>query len=238
MVLLPTGTYVPFVLKSTAKKGEKPNFRSQSTEVRSFELDSRVVSNQDFLRFLKNHPEWRKSKIPPLFADDHYLGSWTSDLDFGKSQKKNKPVTDVSWFAAKAYCEALGKTLPTTDQWEYALDDHGRNRSELQKKILAWYGQPHNHTLPDAGADQANGFGLHDMVGLIWEWTLDFNSFLAGDELRDGTGKDNAFFCGGGSLGKLSADDYAAFMRYSFRASLKANYTTKNLGFRCAREKK
>jgi sulfatase modifying factor 1 len=43
-------------------------------------------------------------------------------------------------------------------------------------------------------------------------------------------------FCGSGALGASSFDDYAAFMRYAFRSSLKAHYTVPNLGFRCAQD--
>ena len=238
MVKIPAGTYLPFILQATSKKGEPEVFRVVPVEVKAFDLDRRVVTNGDFGLFLKKNPDWRRSKIPSLFADEHYLGSWKSDLDFGDPGKKNKPVTQVSWFAAKAYCESINKTLPTTDQWEYALDDHGHGSGVMKEKILEWYSKPNNENLSDAGTDHANGFGLHDMVGLVWEWTLDFNAFMASDELRSGGSKDEGLFCGGGSLGKLSANDYAAFMRYSFRTSLKANYTTGNLGFRCAGEEK
>lgn len=238
MALLPGGTYRSFLLTPVAKKGERPVFRAEPTSVKAFYLDRQVVTNGDFLSFLKTHSQWRKSEIPALFADEHYLSTWESDLDFGGKKNKNKAVTGVSWFAAKAYCESLGKSLPTTDQWEYALYDQNRNSSRVKEKILAWYGRPNGETAVDAGSGAPNGFGVHDLVGLVWEWTLDFNSFLAGEELRGDGSKDEGLFCGGASLGKSSADDYAAFMRYSFRASLKAKYTTHNLGFRCAREKK
>lgn len=238
MVSLPAGAYMSFILKSESKRGVKSEFIREPISVKSFYLDRQVVTNSDFLRFVKRHPEWQKSKIPSVFADRHYLNGWKADLNFGSPRNNSRPVINVSWFVAKAYCESQRKTLPTTDQWEYALDDRGRNRSSVKERILAWYSEPNRHEVAAARADSRNGFGVQDMIGVVWEWTLDFNSFLAGEELRDSNQKDSALFCGGGSLGKLSANDYAAFMRYSFRASLKANYTTENLGFRCASEDK
>jgi formylglycine-generating enzyme required for sulfatase activity len=154
-------------------------------------------------------------------------------LNFPRHSAK-APVTQVSWFAANAYCEAQGKSLPTTDQWELALFDRGRNQEKLKQTILAWYGRPNSEKLDDVGKAGTNGYGISDLGILVWEWTEDFNAFLAALDSREG-GADDNLFCGNGSrMG--DASDYAAFMRYSFRSSLKANYTTSNLGFRCAKE--
>jgi formylglycine-generating enzyme len=69
--------------------------------------------------------------------------------------------------------------------------------------------------------------------GEVWEWTEDFNSAPVtgvGETSRTDTPK----FCGDG-IRSNNAADYGAFLRYSFRSSLRGNYTLKNLGFRCAR---
>ncbi|HEY3498921.1 MAG TPA: hypothetical protein VGK73_29725, partial [Polyangiaceae bacterium] len=61
----------------------------------------------------------------------------------------------------------------------------------------------------------------------IWEWTLDFNSapVASGSALSQ--------FCGDG-IRSNRPEDYGAFLRYSFRSSLKGNYALETLGFRCA----
>ena len=129
----------------------------------------------------------------------------------------------------------MAKELPTTDQWEYALFDNGRGQEKLKEKIIEWYGRPNQQNLAAVGSTGQNAYGISDLGFLVWEWTQDFNSFLSGADSRDSSGKDANLFCGNGSqLG--DASNYAAFMRFSFRASLKANYTTANLGFRCAKE--
>lgn len=236
MVRIPKGEYVPFVLRSERNKDEKAEFVRRPTQVGAFSLDRSLVSRRQFLKFLKAKPEWRKSKVARVFADPHYLDDWQSDLKLKSDADLDRPVTHVSWFAAKAYCEFLGMTLPTTDQWEYALEDQGRHKQEVSHAILEWYSEPNSRAQSKVGSTPANGFGVQDLIGVAWEWTLDFNSFLAGDEMREGSSKQDALFCGGGSLGKLDPSDYASFMRYSFRTSLKASYTTANLGFRCAKE--
>jgi sulfatase modifying factor 1 len=223
MVNVPSGNYHPFTA---------PEKDQRSVLVSSFSIDRYLVTNADFLKFVKIHPEWRKSKVQPIFADAHYLSDWQSDLHFRKHLNR-QPITSVSWFAASAYCESLEKELPTTDQWEYSLHDENRHQAKLNEKIIAWYGSPNQKDLPAVGDGGVNGFGISDLGFLVWEWTQDFNSFLSSGDSRVAGGKDANLFCGGGSQMGNPAD-YASFMRFSFRSSLKAHYTTRNLGFRCA----
>ena len=231
---IPGGHYTPFLLRPSAKSGESDRFRRSPVVVAPFTLDRDLVTNEAFLKFVTANSQWRKSIIKTIFADEHYLKRWKSDLD--SSFERNRPVINVSWFAANAFCESRGLTLPTTDQWEYAFHDQGREEAKLREKVLTWYGQPTPKRLASLRSGEANGFGIYDLSSVVWEWTLDFNSFIAGEELRESGGKDKALFCGGGSMGTLDSSDYPAFMRFSFRASLKAAYTTSNLGFRCAGE--
>ena len=228
MVRLPAGSYVPFLVRKANEPAETP--------VAAFWLDRTPVTNARFRDFLRHHPEWRRSRVPAIFAEGHYLDGWSGDLAWGRDQSGDQPVAGVSWFAAQAYCTAQGKSLPTTDQWEYALADAGRHQTELRNRILDWYAQPNGARLPPVRQAAANGYGVAGLTGLVWEWTLDFAS-LSGPELRD-AGKNSGLFCSGAALAARDATDYAAFMRYSFRASLKAAFTTANLGFRCAKEAK
>ena len=80
--------------------------------------------------------------------------------------------------------------------------------------------------------------GVYDMHGLIWEWVEDFNASIMTGESRADVALDRNLFCGGGSASAADPGDYAAFMRYAFRGSLQAKYTIRNLGFRCAKERK
>ncbi len=103
----------------------------------------------------------------------------------------------------------------------------------MRARSLEWFARPNGAHPPPVGGT-ANGFGVRDLVGLVWEWTLDFAAYATTAESRDPNGKDSAQFCGGGAAGVADPTDYPAFMRYSMRASLKADYTADNLGFRCA----
>ena len=231
-VAVPAGFYAPFLRVKAANAGEAA--ATTRLLISAFRLDVEPVTNAEFLALVTTHPEWRKSRIKPLFADERYLRRWAGDLELQDEAARDEPVTNVSWFAAEAYCKAQGLRLPTTDQWEYALADNGRDRDALRARSLEWFAQP-NATRPLAvGGGAANGFGLRDMVGVVWEWTLDFDAYATTAESRDPNGKDGAQFCGGAAAGIADATDYPAFMRYSMRASLKAAYTADNIGFRCA----
>jgi sulfatase modifying factor 1 len=228
---IPAGPYTPFERVKPASAADAVPIAPRL--VAAFAMDAEPVTNAEFAAFVAAHPEWRKSRVKTVFADERFLRRWPSDLDPGDAAAREKPVTDISWFAAEAYCKARGLRLPTTTQWEYALADAGRGQEDVRARSLAWFAEP-NGAGPGAIGGPANGYGVRDLIGLVWEWTYDFNAYATTAESRDPNGKDNAAVCGGAAAGVADASDYPAFMRYAMRASLKANYTADNLGFRCA----
>ena len=231
MATIPAGEFLPFFQASPGKG--KARVEPVPTRMPSFRLDALPVTNGQFLDFVREHPEWRKSRVKAVFADHRYLENWRSDLKLPDERAAAEPVTNVSWFAAEAYCEAHGLRLPTTEQWEYAFADRGRKQNEVEQQSLDWFSKPNPRRLRAVGRSEPNGYGVYDLVGLVWEWTLDFNSFMTGTEQRNTSSKDDAAFCGSGSIGVTDATDYPAFMRYALRSSLKANYAVENVGFRC-----
>ena len=230
MAAINGGTFVP-LYGATSKK---------PVEVAPFKLDVYPVTYAQYLAFVKKYPAYSRSKMKGLFADKSCLNQWESDFDFGKNNQSNAPVTNVSWFAAKKYCECQGKRLPSMDEWEYvAMADEkridARTKEEFNKYIMSWYEKPKAYVNP-VGKTFKNYWGVYDMHGLVWEWTSDFNSIFLSGESRKDKDTDKNLFCGSGSVNATDLMNYAAFMRYAFRGSLKANYTTKNLGFRCAKD--
>jgi len=232
MVLIKRGAYVP--LYGTADK--KP------VTVEAFKMDVYPITNAQFLTFVKKHPEYSRSKMKGIFAEKSYLAQWQNDFDYGKTNLSNAPVTNVSWFIAKKYCECQEKRMPTMDEWEYvAMADEkrvdARSKEEFNKYILSWYEKPKTYINP-VGKTFKNYWGVYDMHGLVWEWTSDFNSIFLSGESRKDKDTDKNLFCGSGSINASDLMNYAAFMRYGVRASLKANYASRNLGFRCAKDLK
>lgn len=151
------------------------------------------------------------------------------------------PVVQVSWFAARAYCAAASKRLPMLSEWELvgAADERRKDASKdpaFLDRLRDWYSRPTPEVLPAVGLGPANAWGVQDMHGLIWEWTLDFNSALVSGESRGDASLEKSLFCGGGASNAADFSDYAAFMRFAFRSSLEARYCIANLGFRGARD--
>ncbi len=205
-------------------------------KVSAFKMDAHAVTNEQFLDFVKKNPQWQKSKAKKIFVDQEYLEYWPSDLVYGDSNMSQSPVVRVSWFAARAYCENLGKRLPSVNEWEYVGLQPLKSRNDLKKVILEWYGEGAVWPLPPVMSKEKNTFGVSDLHGLIWEWVEDFNSSLVTGESRGDSALDKNMFCGAGGAKAADPGDYAAFMRIAFRSSLQARYTVKNLGFRCVKD--
>ena len=228
MVFIKGGTYTPL-------------YGRDSLQVTNDDLKMDVypVTNEQYVAFVKSNRKWKRSKILRLFADESYLINWKSDTILGSSQLPNAAVTTVSWFAASDYCECQGKRLPTVDEWEYVamanekLPD-ARGLKEYNEYILSWYEKPKTFN-NKVGSTFKNYWNVYDLHGLVWEWTSDFNSVLVSGESRKDVDNDSNLFCGSAAIGATDLMNYAAFMRYAIRGSVKAKYTMKNLGFRCVK---
>ncbi|WMJ73636.1 formylglycine-generating enzyme family protein [Cytophagaceae bacterium ABcell3] len=230
MVFVGGGTFVPLYGSD-----------SVPVKVEDFYLDAFPVTNAQFEAFVKENPVWKKSQVKRVFANESYLKHWSSDTLSEKEREMldDRPVVNVSWFAAKAYCECQGKSLPSTTEWEYAAlasetKANAARDKEFYQRILDWYSKPNPKVLPPVTDGFKNYYGAHGMIGLIWEWTSDFNSALLQGESRANEDLDRQLFCGAGSSGSSDVSNYVAYMRYAFRSSLKAKYSVSNLGFRCA----
>ncbi|MCK9481018.1 MAG: formylglycine-generating enzyme family protein [Bacteroidia bacterium] len=229
MVYILGGEYLPFY-------GDD----SVLVDVKPFYLDERPVTNKEFLAFVTANPQWRKSAVKRVYADSNYLKYWVSDLELPPGANPDAPVCNVSWFAAKWFAESVGKRLPTLDEWEFvAMADadtpNARRKPSYSDYIVDLYLVKDKHLNP-VKQSAPNYWGVYNMFDLIWEWTDDFNSILVTGDSRTGQYDDKGLFCAGAATNSTDVMNYAAFMRFGLRTSLKARYTVANLGFRCAKD--
>ncbi|HEU0013845.1 MAG TPA: formylglycine-generating enzyme family protein [Longimicrobium sp.] len=229
MARIPGGRYVPLFL----------NGRS-SVEVRTFALDRLPVTRAEYLAFVRGHPRWQRGRAPRALAGPGYLAAWPGPLAGGGATDLRRPVTEVSWFAARAYCAARGARLPTTDEWEYAaLASETRRDASREPAFIARLLELYlarRPVPPVAGSGFRNVHGVRDLHGVVWEWVEDFNSLLVTADSRATSGRDHPLFCAAGVIGATDPNNYPAFLRYGFRAGLEGRSTAGGLGFRCARD--
>jgi sulfatase modifying factor 1 len=175
----------------------------------------------------------------------------------------NHPVVHVSWEDANAFCKWQGKRLPTEAEWEWAA------RGGLVNKIYPWGNEsvdaglvkantwqglfPYQNTLRDkyfytspVGTFAANGYGLYDMAGNVWEWVLDWYDYHYYSTVKNivthaqGPAASNdpdeptipKKVIRGGSF--LCSESYCSGYRVSARMKVSPDTSMEHLGFRCA----
>lgn len=217
MIVVPTGDYRVFFKRPSGV---------ESIPVDAFYVDDAPVTKRQYLEFVRDNPQWRRSAVRTLVAEPAYLRDWDDELNPGDDL--DAPVTYVSWFGARAYCAKQGRHLPTVAQWERFAGEPLTGDASVDAQPV--HAVPFQFAMGRTAAD-LRGTALK--FAAIWEWTEDFNSApaLVAEGASPG---DKPRFCGDG-LRSNNSVDYAAFLRFSFRSSLRGNYTLKNLGFRCAR---
>jgi formylglycine-generating enzyme required for sulfatase activity len=103
--------------------------------------------------------------------------------------RANQPVVQVTRADATAYAQWLGRELPTEAQWEYAAkgggqeeriergprDRNGKPNANFWQGVFPYLDSGEDGYLGRApvGCFSANGFGLYDMIGNVWEWTAE-----------------------------------------------------------------
>lgn len=128
-----------------------------------------------------------------------------------RTDGSSRPVENVSWFDAMAFCDALARvasgdipagfrpTLPTQAQWEFACragtDTHfynGNDRTKIGE--IAWFGGNSNGMTHPVGQKKPNGLELYDMLGNVMEWCRDFPDDYPSSPKSDWTGVHNREF--------------------------------------------
>lgn len=168
MVLIPAGE---FQMGSNDNTDEKP---VHTVYINAFYIDKYEVTNAQYKAFIDANPQWRKDQIPSEYHNGNYLKHWNGNNY--PSEKRDHPVTYVSWYGAMAYAQWTGKRLPTEAEWEKAARG-GKSGLKYPWGNTISNGQANygNHVgdTTVVGNYSASGSGLYDMAGNVLEWCLD-----------------------------------------------------------------
>jgi len=127
------------------------------------------------------------------FAKPFYMGKtevtqrqWESIMGTNPSRFKGQdnPVEAVSWNASQEFIKKLNEktgrkfSLPSEAEWEWACRAGAATRfcfgdSDASLGDYAWYSANSSAGTHPVGEKRANGWGLHDMHGNVWEWCVD-----------------------------------------------------------------
>ncbi len=212
MVYIPGGKFIMGYDKSS-EPSEKPE---HEMEVAPFFLDKYEVTVEEYYRFIKA----RNRQAPENWSDDWKNG-------YFKPGEARLPVTEVSWFDAKAYADWAGKRLPTESEWEYAARG-------TDKKLFPW-GNEFNAKFANVGtakpspvgsySEGKSVFGVYDLAGNVAEWTDSDSLPYPGSKVDPLPGK----IVRGGSFAKP-----VVFAMATSRAAFLQDRVSTDLGFRCA----
>ena len=156
----------------------------------------------------------------------------------GQPDSASRPVERVSWNTIQGYLGSTGLRLPTEAEWEYACRAgtltpfYNGSTDDSTVGALAWYSLNANSRTHAVGGKQANGFGLYDMLGNVFEWVNDGYDAYPSSAQTNPTGPVSSSFrmVRGGSWypGPQS-------VRSSNRSQTTPNSAGNELGFRVAR---
>ena len=185
----------------------------KATNVDSFYIDKYEVTVVQFKRFVSE--------------TGYEYDRWDDVAEYSPTSKH--PIIFVNWHDATAYCEWAEKRLPTEAEWEHAA------RGGLVGKEYPWGNDENlarNHanypgtggrdkwldTTAPVGSLKPNGYGLHDMVGNVWEWCQDwYDNREQHKVLRGG-----------------AWDSYTGDLRVAYRSYSNPNHSRNSeSGFRC-----
>lgn len=158
-VLVPTGK---FNMGTDNLKTDAQNRPAHPVYVPAFYIDKYPTTNAQYAQFVAQ----TNRRVPLNWNEGKF-----------KAEKVLHPVTMVTWFDAKAYCEWAGKRLPTEAEWEKAARGEDGRRwpwgNIMDTKRLNNYYNVGHTTSVFTYENGVSPYGVYDMAGNVQEWVFD-----------------------------------------------------------------
>lgn len=174
LVLIPDGSF-PMGVPKGDRDGGRDEYPNHAVWLDAYYIDKFEVTNGRYREFVR-----ATGHRPPQHLKDPSRNLWQGTVI--PDSIADRPVINVDWFDAEAYCKWAGRRLPTEAEWEKAArgtDDRRfpwGNVEPTHKHLnfnQRWQGEK---TLMPVGSYEAgkSPYGVYDMAGNVWEWVADW----------------------------------------------------------------
>ncbi len=226
MVTIPAGAFMRGTDNRLPDEGPQ-----HTMTTKAFSIDKYEVTNLQYWKYVQsagaNAPRHFVNGAPPPGKVDH-------------------PVTYVSWFDAKRYCEWAGKRLPTDIEWEKAArGTDGRTYPwgeefsiDRVNSPVRWanLNQEGDTTPVGAFAGGVSPYGLYDTSGNVWEWTASLYEAYPGNNRKSENYGGNYRVLKGGSWWDCSFYQCGISAPLYNRSFFHPKTVNNSFGFRCAKD--
>ncbi|MBI3995370.1 MAG: SUMF1/EgtB/PvdO family nonheme iron enzyme [Nitrospirae bacterium] len=212
-------------------KDEHPSHR---VNLPLYFIDRNETTNAEYRVFAQNTgrrmpPDWTNGQFP--------------------EGKGRHPVVHVTWEDANAYCLWAGKRLPTEAEWEKAARGPDGLKypwgNSFDETLANVNGQVGNTTEIGKFEKGRSPYGVHDMIGNVWEWTADwYRPYPGNPHTSDKFGETVKVLRGNSwaGLGHFPPNIYhevkAHYSRAGYRLFMSPAGLVNDVGFRCAKSPK
>jgi formylglycine-generating enzyme required for sulfatase activity len=216
--------------------------RHRVTLTKGFWIGKTEVTLRGYQRFVRKTPHRMppEPKATPFRTFSGSAKGISKQFRSGPGKKEDRPVVNVTWDEAMAFCEFSGGRLPTEAEWEFAarggqqdtVYPNGPSISRDEANYGSVGGNDLWHYAAPAASFPPNAYGLHDMAGNVWEWCADWldENYYARSPGTDPQGPQTgvARAARGGSWGFGPK-----YTRTSIRVRAAPEDRSEDMGFRC-----